>query len=282
MKIPMSKIDSFSLSSYMLNIYKINEVNREETILLSHATGFIYKKQNNKYLITNLHVTSGQDIFTKKIENKYGCRPDFISCNVSVYDDEQKIIEKYSGCILNISLYDEQKRPNWLIHPRYGRTVDVAVIPLLNIKENIFAINESPEQKIDIHVADDVFVIGYPLALGASENRSCPVWKNAVIASEPSIEYFLDGRKCFLIDGTTRSGMSGSPVIRYSNFTQVTGVDGSHSIRMHTNKISNFLGIYSGRLNGNTSDESFLGLVWKKEIIDEIIAGNRRDDKYED
>ena len=26
----------------------------------------------------------------------------------------------------------------------------------------------------------------------------------------------------------------------------------------------------------------FLGLVWKKEIIDEIIAGNRRDDKYED
>ena len=269
MNIPMSNVDSFSLSSYMLNICKINEVNREETILLSHATGFVYKKQNNKYLITNLHVTSGQDIFTKKIENKYGCRPDFISCNVSV-------------CILNISLYDEQKRPNWLIHPRYGRTVDVAVIPLLNIKENIFAINESPEQKLDIHVADDVFVIGYPLALGANENRSCPVWKNAVIASEPSIEYFLDGRKCFLIDGTTRSGMSGSPVIRYSNFTQVTGADGSYSIRMHPNKISNFLGIYSGRLNGNTSDESFLGLVWKKEIIDEIIAGNRRDDKYED
>lgn len=281
MNMPMSNIDSFSFSSYMLQVYKINEINRKETILLSYATGFVYKKRNNKYLITNLHVTSGQDIFTKRIENQYGCRPDFISCNVSVYDSEQKIIMKHPEYILTIPLYDEQKRPKWLIHPRYGRNVDIAVIPLLDIKENIFAINEGLECKTDIHVADDVFVIGYPLALGANENRFYPIWKNAVIASEPSIEYFSDGRKCFLIDGTTRSGMSGSPVIRYSNFTQVTEADGSHSVRMHINKISNFLGIYSGRLNGITSDESFLGLVWKKEIIDEIIAGNRRDDKYE-
>jgi hypothetical protein len=55
-----------------------------------------------------------------------------------------------------------------------------------------------------------VSVIGYPLGLSAGE--SWPIWKTGHIASDLDIDS-ESGWPAFLIYATTRSGMSGTPVV---------------------------------------------------------------------
>lgn len=276
----ISELDAISFTAYLTKPYILDKTNSANLIYLADATGFIYKRNNMQYFVTNLHVVSGRDIYDNVILDSHGAVPDYIETYVSTCN--QKNISKSSSMRMN--LYDANKKPLWLIHPQYGRKVDVAIRPL-EVSVDLFAINDIQNIETKVSVSDDVFVLGYPLSLGSNENKELPIWKRASIASEPSINYFNDGRKAFVIDGTTRVGMSGSPVFIYSNFTQRCTQDGAICLDLFPMRCFNFLGIYSGRLYGskNSADnvESFLGIVWKKELIDEIIDGNVRDDVYE-
>lgn len=279
----LSEINPISFASHLLKLYMTNKVDLKNSIHLGNATGFIYKKNQKQYLVTNLHVLSGRNINTEKIESTSGAIPEYIEMSFSTFDDTSKIVEKQES-FLRIQLYNQEHQPRWLIHPIYKRKVDISVICLdLDASINLFAINDIQETQTHISIADDIFVIGYPLSLGTNENKAFPIWKNATIASEPSINYFTDGRKTFVIDGTTRAGMSGSPVIRYSHFIYNKDKDGIN-FGMCPQCTFSFLGVYSGRLHGKTDNsnvESFLGLVWKKELIDEIIDANVLDKQYE-
>lgn len=284
----LSEIDQISFASYLLKPCIIDKTNPNNLIELADATGFIYKRNGKQYLITNLHVVSGRDIYSEKILDIHQAIPELLISFPSLYDPKTGIIEKQSLHLKSI-LYDQNNIPLWLIHPNYKRGIDIAVLPLENLNPpvNFWAINDIQSVNTKISVTDDVFVVGYPLALGTNENKDFPIWKRASIASEPSINYFNDGRKAFVIDGTTREGMSGSPVVFYSNFTQTSTQDGGVCFAMSPQRAFNFLGIYSGRLYGRNINnetiekESFLGLVWKRELIDEIIDGNIRDEAYE-
>ncbi len=271
----IQNVNPISLASNFLNIYTTRkDANSGELIQLSSATGFFYKRNNEQYFVTNLHVVSGRDIFTEQPENKNGALPEIIKSNCALYYDSEKRID--GGYYVHISLYDNYNNPVWLVHPKYKRDVDLAII---KIKNNLFCLNDIPSDNVEIGVADEVFVIGYPLALGSNENRNIPIWKRATIASEPTIPYFNDGRKTFVIDATTRPGMSGSPVFAYSHFATSYDNEGM-SFSMSPQRRFSFLGVYSGRLRNRGNAESFLGLVWKKELIDEIIDGNVRDELY--
>ena len=284
----LSEIDQISFASYLLKPCIIDKTNPNNLIELADATGFIYKRNGKQYLITNLHVVSGRDPCTGKILDIHKAIPELLISFPSLYEPKTRIIEK-TAQYLTSKLYDKNNIPLWLIHPNYKRSIDIAVLPLYNLNPpvNFFAINDIQSIDTRVSVADDIFVVGYPLALGTNENKDFPIWKRASIASEPSINYFNDGRKAFVIDGTTREGMSGSPVFFYSNLTQTSTQDGGMFFGMSPQRAFNFLGIYSGRLKGhNINDdtiekESFLGLVWKRELIDEIIDGNMRDEAYE-
>jgi hypothetical protein len=127
-----------------------------------------------------------------------------------------------------------------------------------------------------IEVADDVFVIGYPFGKGGLEIPILPVWKRASIASEPSLSYYTDGRDCFLIDTTTRSGMSGSPVIAYKTGAFRT-TDSDRLSVVPNGFASKLLGVYSGRIDGYSKDDSFVGVIWKEKLINEIIDSNNFD-----
>lgn len=273
--------NKISFASYLLNLCIKDKTNHNKTITLGEATGFVYKKNGKQYLVTNLHVISGRNHHTGEILDIHQAIPEFLILYPSFYDKESREIRKtFKSLIFN--LYDGNNMPTWLIHPNHKRNIDIAVLPLNNLSDILFAINDIPCVNAEIQIADDVFVIGYPLALGTNENKIFPIWKRASIASEPSVNYFNDDRKAFVIDGTTRSGMSGSPVFFYSNFTKTLTQNGGISFNMSLERDFTFLGIYSGRLIGKQSnDESFLGLVWKKELIDEIIDGNVGDDAYE-
>lgn len=284
----LSEIDKISFASYLLKPCVVDRTNPENLLVLADATGFIYKRNGKQYLITNLHVVSGRDPCTGKILDIHKAIPELLRSFPSLYEQKTGRIEKIS-LYLDCRLYDQNNIPLWLIHPNYKRGIDIAVLPLdnLNPPVNFWAINDIQSVDTKISVADDVFVVGFPLALGTNENKDFPIWKRASIASEPSINYFNDGRKAFVIDGTTREGMSGSPVFFYSNFTQRSIQDGGMCFGMSPQRAFNFLGIYSGRLYGRNINneiiekESFLGLVWKKELIDEIIDANVRDEVYE-
>ena len=106
-----------------------------------------------------------------------------------------------------------------------------------------------------------VSIIGYPL--GITAHGVFPVWKTGHIASEPEIDY--QDLPMFLIDATTRGGMSGSPV--------VIRLNGGYKTRMGSYVLSGsvatkFLGTYSGRIH----QDSEIGRVWKSTVLKQLLS----------
>ena len=100
-----------------------------------------------------------------------------------------------------------------------------------------------------------MFVVGFPLDRNESPN-SLPSYKAASIASEPN---FLGQRPYIFIDGKTKPGMSGSPVI-LAHEPRLT-MDGAKL--SHTTGITELIGVYSGReAEASTPFEAELGLMW--------------------
>lgn len=251
----------------------------------AHATGFLYRKNEEFYLITNLHVASGRNIFTQQPLDKNAVLPTSITFTSSILNKDG-VISKVMKFELRIPLYDEQGFPIWLVHPKFKRTVDIAAIPIkllnspLKESEKFCCITDIELQNdLVFDVSDDVFVVGYPFGRGSvfSTLLPVPVWKRASIASEMDWHYYMDDRPVFLVDTTTKTGMSGSPVIGITKGIMRTK---NGSVTLGTGCAMQLLGIYSGRIDGNLQNDSCLGLVWKKELIDETIEGNTRDETY--
>ena len=72
----------------------------------------------------------------------------------------------------------------------------------------------------------------------------------------------------------SRPGMSGAPVIRRS-WTKHMVSRAWSPWWIPTNK---FIGVYSGRVPTHHPHEAQIGLVWDGSLIEEIIAGNRKDE----
>jgi len=70
--------------------------------------------------------------------------------------------------------------------------------------------------------------------------------------------------------------MSGAPVL----FRRV-GFHNKSGNKLNANtiigEIRNFVGVYSGRVTGDNDFDAQLGIVWKKEVIEEIIKGGVKD-----
>ena len=283
MKNPVSFISNFLSLRFQLNG---DFIRRDDgSVYITNATGFLYRKNDDYYLITNLHVISGRNIFTQQPLDQNGALPTQINFIPSVINNAGCISKKINFELIS-PLYDDQNTPFWLVHPQFKRTVDVAVLPIKLIKtplradERFFCITDVfLDDDLIFEVADDVFVVGYPFGRGSvfTDVLPIPVWKRASIASEMDLNYYMDDRPVFLVDTMTKPGMSGSPVIGMAKGL-MRGINGSVSIG--TGYAMKFLGIYSGRIDGEQQGESCLGLVWKKELIDEIIDGRTRDEPY--
>ncbi|MCF6348609.1 MAG: hypothetical protein L3J20_09970 [Flavobacteriaceae bacterium] len=77
------------------------------------------------------------------------------------------------------------------------------------------------------------------------------------------------------VDTASRPGMSGSPVIfKRSGIHGI--IDGKLKLDTVIGVIQGFVGIYSGRILGKNELEAQLGIVWKKQVIDEIIDGDTK------
>jgi hypothetical protein len=261
MEAKMRLIDPFSVCTTPIEI-------AFESVILGSATGFFHTKNSRTYLIINWHVFSGREPDTGQPKSKDYLVPDRITFEYHYKPDPMRIYR------FRINLMDSNDIAIWYQHKIHGQRVDIAVLDIsaileaesLNKRINIqpFPINDVIQVSDMQHrIGQDVFILGYPLKI--MKTGLFPVWKRGSIATEYNLD--IDGLPCFLVDTATKEGMSGSPVIARS-FGSYVNMAGSRLFS--TNPVDEFLGVYSGRYVGRI-DEAHLGIIWKKQLIDEII-----------
>jgi hypothetical protein len=242
-------IDPLSASSLKIEAVTITG------ITLSTATGFVITHNNQYFLVTNWHVVSGRNTFTNQVMHSSIATPELLH----VYCHSALGLGNWN--VVRIHLYKKSGAQNWLEHP-FGRSVDIVLIKLHPADDlQLYSLNLNlSETDIVPTPAMSVSIIGYPY--GLSTEGLWPIWKTGHIASDPELDY--NGHPAFLIDATTRGGMSGSPVIiRMSSGYNNSA--GTHVIGEYKTK---FLGVYSGRIH----EDLEIGLVWRTQLIYEILT----------
>lgn len=244
------RIDPLSCSSLYLKLY-VNGLQ------LGTATGFVVEKNSRRYLVSNWHVFSGRHAETEKPLSGTAAPPD----EVRIAHHMKSALGRWH--FYGEKLYRADGSARWLSHPA-GREVDVAALELENVPPDtrIYPFDLSlSEADLLPEPAMAVSVIGFPL--GLRPNAFFPIWKTGHIATDPELDY--GGRPAFLIDATTRNGMSGSPVVVRGS----SGYMNSRRIRvLGGNTVTKFLGVYSGRIHEDVE----IGCVWRPQVIHEILA----------
>lgn len=221
---------------------------------LANATGFVVVHSGRPFLVTNWHVLAGRHPETDQPLSKTGGLPDEVRIAFLLKDDSAWQFRGHA-------LLTKDGSPAWTQH-RLGKDVDVACLELRQVPPSVYFV------PLDLDLADadvmlypgmPVHVIGHPLAL--RPNVFLGVWKTGHIASDPDFPY--KGHAAFLIDATTREGMSGSPVVARALGGHIT----SKGFQIHTGLVTRFLGIYSSRL----PKDAELGCVWKPSLIREVL-----------
>lgn len=263
----MKKINVNPLTFTVIPIEMYFDETRQE---LATGTAFVYEYNQKLYLITNWHNVTGENPLTGKPLGEKAGKPDVLVMTFMVNKNPLRW-ENFT-----INLYEDNKA-DWFVHPIHKQLVDVVAIEL-EVPDNfaglIHPINHLTYDNFKPEVADDVFVLGFPYSLRGGLHF--PIWRRGTVATEPDIDY--DDLPKFLIDASTKSGMSGSPVI-----FKRTGIhlDETREFNDKTKfgTIQNFVGIYSGRIKVKSDEDTQLGIIWKKEVIEEIIIGNCKDNK---
>ena len=241
-------IDEFSVKSLYLETY----INQRQ---IGVATGFAVKKGDSYYLITNWHVVTARDPWNNQPLSDAGIADPNI---LKIWFHGQQL-----GYWLRkeVNIIDRDGNKLWLEHAR-KREVDVVAIPLNTSSDiKVYDIDLAlADLDLMIYPSEAVSIIGFPE--GITSEGKLPIWKTGHIASDIDIDW--GGKPAFLIDATTKNGMSGSPVIakRVSIYQTSKGNTIGNAVR--------FLGIYSGREIDRSGIE--IGFVWKPKVISEILA----------
>ena len=243
--------------------------------IFSQGTGFLWEKDGKLFLVTNLHNLTGWDYTRSRALSPLGWLPEWIAARFTVAFDKSDTALRLRHEIIQIELFDSSANAEWLIHPKLGNKVDVGVVEIGDLKldgelYNIATNTHDGWTSFSPSVADDAYVIGFPK--GMDGGKGFPVWKRASIASEPVFD--IDGLPLIYVDTATREGMSGSPVLFIRR--GLTMPDGAKDFgEASLGESIAFLGVYSGRVGDDPLGVQ-LGMVWKSNVIDEIIEGKVR------
>ena len=246
------------------------------------ATCFFLRRGTEYFLVTALHVLTGRHWQTGSLLSKEGLIPERFTYLFPYY----KLVPPtqhqigWDRIVLEPFGENEEVAP-WLVHPILRERADVGIIPLGNTPQKfleaalaagkataseVFAFEWNDVTHLPSSAGDDVQVIGFPENI--KHGSEFPIWKRGSIASEPDLP--VDGLPYTLVDTGTRSGMSGSPVVR-----RIPAGIGSHgapgNFAFFPEPRVELFGVYSGRF-GVDELTSQLGIVWKRSVISEILA----------
>jgi hypothetical protein len=251
--------DPLSQTSYFLEAFSSGK-------RLSKGTCFFIFRNDKTFLITNWHIASGQSPTTKEYLGYYAVSPDVLIVKIYKNQDILELVD------FEVRLIDEEGNKLWLEHPKERENIDVVAIQVDIPNDKLVF---SPETFIEpfnkttsVLVGKDVFILGYPFGLNGDD--IFPIWKRGSIASEPIVN--IGGLPKLFIDTATRPGMSGSPVI-YIEKRQIGigDADPGTPNAKFSNRLMQIVGVYSGRIGADDELKAQLGIVWKFDIINEII-----------
>jgi hypothetical protein len=216
------------------------------------ATGFVVAKNNKPYLLTNRHVV-------------LACALDKDPSDVGgwICANKLKILHNKHGHLgewfwVVEDLFDAQGNKRWFEHPVLGGGADLVALPLEHVENVDFYTFDMALATADIAVSpgDSVSIVGFPL--GLAQEAGLPIWKTGTVASDFNTNF--GGKPMFLVDTTSRPGMSGSPVyaVRTGAFRNASG----QLATAISGRATKFLGVYSEQ---NQAAE--IGGVWKAEIV---------------
>jgi len=245
---------------------------QDTSAYLGSATGFLCGFKDRIFLVTNWHVFSGRNFETETPIHSSAALPGSIHLALTVLAYQDK--DSYTPArtlIENVPLYDAEANPLYKVHPSLGNDLDVSCLELtavLNnfqeIKKSLFDCDAELVKLANLSVMDPVFIVGYPLKTSTTPNEY-PIYKAATVASEPDAYE----KPLFYVDGKTKKGMSGSPVIK----KQSIKIDRSpNGIEIKEGRID-LVGVYSGRDSSSSEEsEAELGIVWHfKECVLPIL-----------
>ncbi|MEM9622253.1 MAG: serine protease [Pseudomonadota bacterium] len=260
---------SIDQMSYLALHLAMKEVVDGQEIQTGSGTGFLYKNGGRYYLVSNWHVLTGLDPVTKRTKT---ARPRLAEIPIlkSKTPIQWRRIRK--------ALYEDEDmdKPLFLVHPEHGCRIDVAALPL-NLPEGLMPtlledldLDDSP-----LELIDDVYILGFPYRRTGGGNF--PIVKRGSIASEPAIP--IEELPKMYIDTASREGMSGAPVV-YRRIGIHGLKNGLLTSKSSVGEIRGFVGVYSGRIKDEDDQDNLkaqLGIVWRKEVIDQIIDGGERE-----
>jgi hypothetical protein len=118
------RFDQLSLSSCFIELHVGGEK-------FGHATGFFWRGSNTVYLVTNWHVVTGKNPFTKEFITQGRC-PDSIRVYYLYYAGPRSESEKaFQQEELLLDLYEDYFSPYWLQHKQCIELgIDVVLIPV--------------------------------------------------------------------------------------------------------------------------------------------------------
>ena len=251
----MIELNQFSLTTIPLEQYFNNT-------RLGQGTGFVWKQQEQHYLVTNWHVLSMRDFFTGANLRKDAGRPNrlrtLFNIKTGSFDKERGILRSETATTGHSGLCTQGNvlmlRPAPFTGPE-----GVALYPL----------NDLANTPLRIKIGMEVFILGYPFDI---KRPAYPVWKRESIASEPDLVRLVEDY--ILVDTASRPGMSGAPVIRQSRTDHLLETG---DVVITPNTLTKFIGVYSGRVPTDHPHEAQIGLVWDGSFIEEIIVGATKD-----
>jgi hypothetical protein len=222
---------------------------------IGSATGFLMLKNGKDYLVTNRHV-----VLACSMDRDPANIGGWLCANkISIFHNRFGHADQWFW--VTEDLYDAQGQKRWFEHPTLAGAADLVALPLVHT-ENVqfYDLNiDMKDADLVVGPADTVTIVGFPF--GQSQNAGLPIWKTGTVASDLSTNW--SGRPMFLVDTTSRQGMSGAPVyaIRSGAFRSNAGL-----LKMAVKGVqARFLGVYSEQYQ-----EAELGGVWKADAVKDL------------
>ncbi len=230
---------------------------------LGDGTGFTVLKGDQRYLITNWHIVSGRDPVTRSSISKDAGIPNRLVVWLHVDG-------KFGHWnTVQIPLVNDSNNPLWIEreHQASGHMVDVVALPVPTSAGAAFFDLDLGLKDVDVLItpSEPVSIVGFPH--GRSSAGKLAIWKTGHVATDLEIDF--EQKPVFLIDATTKPGMSGSPVLARRPGSRPTSI----GLTIGGGTVTRFLGIYSGRVSDQPADKDNwnLGMVWKVSAIEDLL-----------
>lgn len=245
----MSNVNLHSFRVARLEVFA-----RDTDARLSEATGFFCQYGGRTFLVTNWHVVSGRHFQTRQALHRSRALPGTLTVHAHVVRERDTAAVPSASTAFRLALLGADGRPRWHEHPLFGADIDVIALDIggalpLGTQVCPISLEQELAAELELAVMDQAFVTGFPLRASTTPN-SLPIYKSGTIASEPAV---FDSQPRIYIDGKTKTGMSGSPVM-------VKRGAGENALGLEHLRL---VGVYSGRDRQEPSEfEAELGIVW--------------------